>query len=125
MRRKRVMGTICVLALISVMMGGCSGKKADNVPPAAENGSISKEETKETVSQEATKEAAQEAETKKDVTLRFSWWGGDTRHEATILAIETYMEQNPGITIEYEYMGFDSYYEKLLTQLSSNTQPDI
>ncbi len=73
MRRKRVMGTICVLALISVMMGGCSGKKADNVPPAAENGSISKEETKETVSQEATKEAAQEAEAKKDVTLRFSW----------------------------------------------------
>lgn len=125
MRRKRVMGTICVLALISVMMGGCSGKKADNVPPAAENGSISKEETKETVSQEATKEAAQEVETKKDVTLRFSWWGGDTRHEATIQAIETYMEQNPGITIEYEYMGFDSYYEKLLTQLSSNTQPDI
>ena len=41
MRRKRVMGTICVLALISVMMGGCSGKKADNVPPTAENGSIS------------------------------------------------------------------------------------
>ena len=121
MRKKRVISTICALVLISAVMGGCSGKKTETVQSAAETDLVSKEETKEKTTQETAKETG----TKKDVTLRFSWWGGDTRHEATIQAIETYMAQNPGITIEYEYMGFDSYYEKLLTQLSSNTQPDI
>lgn len=62
---------------------------------------------------------------KKPVTLRWSWWGGDTRHVATIEAIERYMELNPHVTIEYEYMGFDSYYQKLLTQLAGGTQPEI
>ena len=52
------------------------------------------------------------------ITLRFSWWGSEDRHEATIAAIEKYEELNPNITIEYEYMGFDSYYQKLLTQLA-------
>ena len=121
MRKRQVMSTICTLVLLSVMMGGCSGKQPVNVQSAPENGAVSEEETKEKPIQETSKET----EAKKNVTLRFSWWGGDTRHEATIQAIETYMAQNPGVTIEYEYMGFDSYYEKLLTQLSSNTQPDI
>ena len=48
------------------------------------------------------------------IPLRFSWWGGDTRHQATIAAIERYMELNPNIVIEYEYMGFDAYCTKPL-----------
>ncbi len=59
------------------------------------------------------------------ITLRFSWWGGDTRHAATLEALERYHELHPNITIEGEYGGFDSYYQKLLTQLASNTAPDI
>lgn len=59
------------------------------------------------------------------ITLRWSWWGGETRHKATIAAIERYMELNPNVVIEYEYMGFDSYYQKLLTQLAGGTQPEI
>jgi len=64
-------------------------------------------------------------EKQEQITLRFSWWGGDTRHQATIAAIERYMELNPNIVIEYEYMGFDAYYQKLLTQLAGGTAPDI
>lgn len=57
--------------------------------------------------------------------LRFSWWGGDTRHEATLKAIEYYMEKNPNVYISGEYGGFDGYFTKLTTQLSSMTAPDI
>ncbi|MFI3171087.1 MAG: ABC transporter substrate-binding protein [Eubacteriales bacterium] len=59
------------------------------------------------------------------VTLRFSWWGGDSRHEATIEAVNLYMEQNPNVTIEVEYSGWDGYKEKLVTQLAGNTAADI
>lgn len=59
------------------------------------------------------------------VTLRFSWWGGDARHEATIKAAELYMEKNPNVKIEFEYSGWDGYKDKLVTQLAGGTAPDI
>lgn len=59
------------------------------------------------------------------ITLRFSWWGGDARHEATLTAIEAYEKSHPNITIEPEYSSFSGYYEKLVTQLASGNAPDF
>lgn len=70
-------------------------------------------------------ETADEASTEENVTLRFMWWGSDTRHEATIAVIEQYEALHPNVTIEAEYGGFDGYTEKLITQLSGGTAADI
>jgi oligogalacturonide transport system substrate-binding protein len=59
------------------------------------------------------------------VTLRFAWWGGDERHQATLKAIDLYQQRNPGVRIEAEYGGWDGYYEKLVTQLAGGTAADI
>ncbi len=59
------------------------------------------------------------------VTLRFSWWGADTRHEATLKVMDMYMAKHPNVTIEGEYGAFDSFYQKLQTQLGGGTEPDI
>lgn len=59
------------------------------------------------------------------VVLRFAWWGGEERHNATLAAIEKYEELNPNVTIEPEYGGFDGYQQKLITQLSGNSAADI
>lgn len=59
------------------------------------------------------------------VTLRFSWWGGDERHAATIAVIEQFEEQHPNVTIEAEYGSSDGYNDKLATQLAGGTAPDI
>lgn len=59
------------------------------------------------------------------VTLRFAWWGGDSRHTATLEAIAAYEKQNPNVKIEAEYQGYDGYNDKILTQLAGGTQPDI
>ena len=61
----------------------------------------------------------------KEVVLRFSWWGGDTRHKATLDAIKLFEEKNPGIKIKAEYSGWDGHFEKLSTQITGNTAPDI
>jgi oligogalacturonide transport system substrate-binding protein len=58
-------------------------------------------------------------------TLRFSWWGGDSRHQATLEVIELYQRKNPGVKIEAEYGGWDGYREKLVTQIAGGTAPDI
>ena len=59
------------------------------------------------------------------VTIRCSWWGGDARHQAMLNAIELYQEKNPNVVVEGEYQGFDGYYEKMMTTLSSGTAPDV
>ncbi len=61
----------------------------------------------------------------KKVQLRFSWWGNDARHKATLKAIELYTKKNPHVEIMAEYGGFGTYYQKLLTQLAGRTAADI
>lgn len=61
----------------------------------------------------------------KPVTIRFSWWGGDSRHQKTLEAISLYMKKNPSVNIEAEYSGFSGYYQKLVTQLASGNAPDV
>jgi oligogalacturonide transport system substrate-binding protein len=65
------------------------------------------------------------AAAKKEIKLRFSWWGGEARHKATLRNIENYMKLNPHVTIEPEYGAFGGYLEKLYVQLSSKSAPDI
>lgn len=60
-----------------------------------------------------------------EVQLRFSWWGGDERHEATLATMAAYEAKNPGVKLVGEYSGFDGYLEKLVTQLAGGTAPDI
>ena len=61
----------------------------------------------------------------KKVVLRFSWWGGDSRHKATLDAIKLFQEKNPDIEIRAEYSGWDGHFEKLSTQITGGTAPDI
>ncbi len=75
------------------------------------------------------------AESKKNVTppdgsldkctIRFSWWGGDDRHEATLKAIELWEKLHPDIHIVPEYGGWDGWTEKVSAQLNGGTEPDV
>lgn len=56
--------------------------------------------------------------------IRLAWWGGDTRHKATLAAIDAFMKKNPNITVKAEYSGFEGYYDKLITQTAAGTGPD-
>lgn len=59
------------------------------------------------------------------VTLRVSWWGGDTRHEATLNAIAAFEEKYPNIKIEAEPNSPDGYRNKYSPQMAAGTAPDI
>lgn len=113
MKRTQVlkkMSAVGLAAMMAVGMIGCGG---------AEKG-------EQTAAGEKTQEApAPEQDEAEGVTLRFSWWGGEDRHEATLAMMEQYMSENPGISIEGEYSGWDGYLEKLTTQMAAGTAPDI
>ena len=60
-----------------------------------------------------------------DVTLTFTWWGSDSRHQATHEIIDLFEEQNPGITIEPSFSDWAGYWDQLATQTAGGQSPDI
>ena len=98
-------------ALAAGSLTGCSGGNQTAAPKESGN--------------ETTAQAGKTAGKQEKVTLRFAWWGDEGRHQATLKAIELYMDRNPNVTIEAEYGGFDGYQQKISTQLAGQTAPDI
>jgi oligogalacturonide transport system substrate-binding protein len=57
--------------------------------------------------------------------LRFAWWGGAGRHEATLKAVRLFESRNPGTQVKCEYMGFNGYLERLTAQIAGRSEPDV
>lgn len=59
------------------------------------------------------------------VTLRFSWWGSNERHEYTQQLIDRFEAANPGIQVEPEFTGWDEYWDRLATTTAGGDTPDV
>ena len=59
------------------------------------------------------------------IDLRMSWWGGNSRHQVTLNALEAFHQQNPDINVKAEYTGWDGHTSRLTTQLAGGTEPDV
>ncbi len=60
-----------------------------------------------------------------DVELRFSWWGGNSRHQATLQAIKAFEQQHPNIKVQAEYAGWEGYLSRFTTQIAGGKEPDV
>ncbi|MDO4267380.1 MAG: sugar ABC transporter substrate-binding protein [Eubacteriales bacterium] len=109
MKRLTALGMAAAMAL---SMTGCGGKTEDTATAgstdttAAGNG--------------GTAESAGEP-----VTLKITWWGGQSRHDYTQKLLDVYTESHPNVTFEAIPSGWDGYFEKLATQAASGSMPDI
>lgn len=112
-KTRKLIGIICLLAVLMMVFSACQpgqSVQSDGDTPSAKDTPAAKDTP---------------TEAPKKVSLRFSWWGGDARHQATLEAIKLYMDRNPNVTIEAEYGGYGDYYQKLVTQLAGESAPDI
>lgn len=103
--------TILMVSVAAALLGGCQGQTAEEKLQTTATGNT---ETKY-------EESAQE----QDVTLRVSWWGGDSRHERLLALIGEFEAANPGIKIEPEYSAFADYRDKFSMQLTSGAAADV
>lgn len=101
-------------ASMALSLAACGGSAASSAAPAADS-----------TSGAASTSTAASTSSDEQVTLRFAWWGGDERANATMEVINKFMEENPNIKIEAEYGSSDGYHDKLATQLASGTAADI
>ncbi|MDZ5077225.1 ABC transporter substrate-binding protein [Nesterenkonia sp. HG001] len=60
-----------------------------------------------------------------DVTLRFAFWGSDTRVQNTEEIIEVFEEEHPHIEVVIEYNDWDGFWDQLATQAAGGEAPDI
>ena len=119
--KKELMKRVAAAGLAVSMVAGLTA-----CGPTGKPEETKKEETKAEggeTSAAADKEDA--AASDGEVTLRFSWWGGDARHKATEAACQAFMEKYPNIKVECEYGAWDGWAEKVATQLSGGTAPDL
>ncbi len=109
MKKNKILALI--LAAVMLFSATACGKSDDGKSTQGNNPSVTK--------------PADSGDKHDPVKLRFSWWGGDARHEATLAVIKAFQEKYPWITIEPEYGAQDGYNDKLMTQFASGTAPDI
>jgi multiple sugar transport system substrate-binding protein len=59
------------------------------------------------------------------VTLRFNWWGEDTRHALTQEIVAAFEKEHPEIDVQVEYSSWDDYWDKLSTSAAAQDLPDV
>ncbi|GLY29457.1 extracellular solute-binding protein [Kineosporia sp. NBRC 101731] len=60
-----------------------------------------------------------------EVTLRFTWWGSDARHEVTQKVIDAFQKENPKIKIKGEFADWVGYWDRLATTFAASDAADI
>ncbi|MBQ7614010.1 MAG: extracellular solute-binding protein [Butyrivibrio sp.] len=122
MKRNKILAVLTSLAMVTGLMAGCGSASAPATSDTADTQQAPAATAPATTAPAQEEKASDSAE---PVTLRFSWWGGDARHEATLAVIEAYEKLHPNVTIEPEYGSYDGYSEKKTTEFASKTAPDI
>ncbi|TCT12223.1 oligogalacturonide transport system substrate-binding protein [Natranaerovirga pectinivora] len=104
---KKVLALMVVLVLMTSLVG-CGQKEEQTTPspstPTVPDGASVGDE---------------------EINLRFSWWGGDARHEATLEVIRLFEEANPNIKVEPEYTAWSGHFERIAAQLTARDEADL
>ena len=138
MRKLKRATALAVSLGMVVSMTACSGKAVK--PGSEENGgaaagaetsqnageSQSTEESQRTEGSQGTEESSgEDGLTTEDITLTISWWGGESRHEATQNALNAFMEKYPNIKVESTFGGSNGWESKMALALSQGKAEDI
>lgn len=57
--------------------------------------------------------------------ISFSWWGGESRHEATMKAVKAFEEKNSDIGIDVRFGAWDGWEDSMTASFYAGTQSDI
>ena len=80
-----------------------------------------------TAQQETAGESSAEGGNSGDISgnITFSWWGGDSRHEATEKAIEAFQAKYEGVTVSPEYGAWSGWEEKQSLNILGGNSADL
>lgn len=118
MKKNRKKAASLILASVMALAGCGAGSVSGTAKTSAESAKTSAETEKT----ESTMENKGDG---KPVAIKFSWWGGDSRHEATEKAVEAFMVKYPNITVECEYGAWTGWEEKQALAIQGGNAADV
>ena len=118
----RKMKRLLALGLAGMMVLSATGCKSTDKTKDSAAGTTQAAATGGTSTGGTTAAASSDGE---DVTLKFTWCGGQTRHELTQQLLDKYTELHPNVKFEAVPSGWDGYFDKLATQAAAGAMPDI
>lgn len=117
--KKRFLSAFLATAMLATTLTGCGE---------------SEDKTTEATTQKATTEAAADAGSDAgsddgagydECTIKFDWWGGDSRHEATQAAVEAFEAKYPGIKVEINFGAWSDWETAKANEYLSGNNPDV
>lgn len=111
--------SLSLASIMTLSLAAC-GNSGGGSTTAAGNDTTTAGET--TTAGDGTTAAAADGE---KVKLTFSWWGGDSRHEATEKAIAAFMEKYPNIEVTPEYGAWTGWEEKQSLNILGGNAADV
>ena len=106
---------------MALSLAACGGSGSKETKPAETT--AAKAEAAGT--EAAGSEAAQTEASTEPVTIKFCWWGGDSRHEATEKAVAAFMQKYPYITVDCEYGAWSGWEEKQSLAIQGGNAADV
>ena len=113
MRFKKMVSMLLAASMCAGALSGCAGS--------------SKGGSETTAQQETAGESSAEVGNSGDISgnITFSWWGGDSRHEATEKAIEAFQAKYEGVTVSPEYGAWSGWEEKQSLNILGGNSADL
>ena len=108
-RSMKKAAALTMAAVTTLSLTACGGGKTE-APAAADKSADN---------------AAADSSADGKVELVFSWWGGDSRHEATEKAIAAFMEKYPNISVTPEYGAWSGWEEKQSLNILGGNAADV
>lgn len=105
---KKFSAVLLALCLVCGMLAGCGSASSSTAPVTSEGTSTSTP-----------------APTGGSGEISVSWWGGDSRHEATQKTLEAYTTANPDVTVKTNYGAWTGWEDAMSTALYAGTAEDL
>ena len=112
-KAKQITGLLMAGIMASTVLAGCTNEPAPSSTSQAEAG------------KDSGAGSGAPAASGGQITLRFMWWGGDERNEATLAVIDQYQKLHPEVRIEAEMNSDQGSIATVSTMLANGTAPDI
>jgi len=120
-----------LVMLVSLLLTACAGQPATAAPaapaaPASPTTAAPVEKPSEPASPTAAPIVIKENGSGiSSTTITFSMWGAPEELTVWKQIVADFEEVNPGIKVNVEVSDWDSYWDKLKTQLAAGTAPDV
>ncbi|MGL6218338.1 MAG: extracellular solute-binding protein, partial [Lacrimispora sphenoides] len=118
MKKIKQWAAMGLATVMTVSLSACGGGKS-----TSETAASTAAETTAASADEAT--TAEPTTSGEPVELKFSWWGGDTRHAATEEAIKAFEAKYPNIKVTPEYGAWTGWEEKQSLNILGGNAADV